>query len=439
MAAALPRHVNLIAAPARIASSRTPLRLFVQNSTITLGVMVAITACSYAFQVIMARSLSVDAFGELNAIIATLNLLTIPLFGGALAITRAVAVNASSHVNTAEAVQIQSDRLTLLSLTLGAALLLASPLVAAFFHLSSALPIGLLAVLVVVSTLLGISRAVLVGLHRFVGFGLNQVVEALGRLVVGVALVALGLGQNAALAGYVAAMTVAFVPIRGCFPWRRESELRARVRRALHAPFSARTPAASIGGAATLVTGSVLVMLGGDLALVKHFFPEGGAGEYAALSTLGKVLYLIVSALDTVLFPAAAIAHTAGAQPHRQLALALASVAVVTGPLLAAYWLIPGTIVAIVFGSRYLEVAPLLGRYGAAALMISLAALMARYALALGRTRVRLALPLVALLEVLALTVLHESLDQVVNILLAIGAVALAVSILAGLLNPAPD
>jgi len=151
------------------------------------------------------------------------------------------------------------------------------------------------------------------------------------------------------------------------------------------------------------------------------------------------VLYLIVSALDTVLFPAAAIAHTAGAQPHRQLALALASVAVVTGPLLAAYWLIPGTIVAIVFGSRYLEVAPLLGRYGAAALMISLAALMARYALALGRTRVRLALPLVALLEVLALTVLHESLDQVVNILLAIGAVALAVSILAGLLNPAPD
>jgi O-antigen/teichoic acid export membrane protein len=415
------------------------VRPFLQNGTISLATMVAITGCTYAFQLIMARRLSVDAFGELNAIVATLNLLTIPLFGGALAITRTVAMRSGSTttLRSGESVRLQSDRVVLVSVVIAAALLGASPAAAAFFHLSSALPIVILAGLVLVSTLLGVSRAVLVGLHRFVAFGFNQLIEAVSRLMLGVLLVIIGLGQNGALVGYALAMAIAFLAIRDCYPWSGvRSGLPSRLREAIRRPKTAAdAPVASISGSATLITGSVLVMLGGDLALVKHFFAEDLAGQYAALSTLGKVMFLVVSAFDTVLFPAAASAQKAGAQPRQQLTLALVSVACIAGPLLLAYWLVPSSIVALIFGDRYLDIAPLVGRYGAAALMISLAALIARYSLALGRTLVRITLPVLAAAEVLALSLLHQSLDQVVNVVLAIGAATLIASILAARLD----
>jgi O-antigen/teichoic acid export membrane protein len=61
------------------------------NGLTTLVAMGATMVLGYLFQVVMARRLTTLEYGELSAILATLNVMTIPVFGLCMAVTRDVA------------------------------------------------------------------------------------------------------------------------------------------------------------------------------------------------------------------------------------------------------------------------------------------------------------------------------------------------------------
>ncbi|MBI3978180.1 MAG: oligosaccharide flippase family protein [Chloroflexi bacterium] len=401
--------------------------------------------------------------------------------------TRDGAIGRHSHQipdPVVQSVRRTAIRVVAIALAGSGVLLLATPFLSTFLHLSSPAPLAALALLVALSSGLAVFRAAIWGLGRFISLGLNQVVEAFLRLLAGVILVGSGPGPTGALGAYAFGQAAALAlatrgflrpspcagaaPIDNEPPGRQERQGRTpgtSVGRLVN-PFADRsrgrntadsgdlaitrnhkssdqnprswrtwrlggsTSPGGIGWAALLVNAAFLVMLSADVIAVKHFFPPETAGQYAALSTLGKALFMVTNAFDTALFPAAAAAHAAGSSAGRQLHLALAGIAATVAPSLAIYWLLAEPLVHLLFGERYAAAAPLLGPYGLAIAALALAATLAKYALAFGRATLCGPLLVLAAAELAALAAFHESLEQVVAVLLTVGAVALAGSIL---------
>jgi hypothetical protein len=189
------------------------------------------------------------------------------------------------------------------------------------------------------------------------------------------------------------------------------------------------TKRADISWPAIVVTGTFIVLLNMDLIVVKHFLPPDVAGQYAAISTLAKALFVITNAFDVVLFPLATAARATGESDREHLRTALLSIGLIVAPILASFFLVGGPLVTVLFGARYADSAPLLFPYALAVTLLGLATLIARYRLAIGR-----GVPSAALLSTIvaasaAFIGFHETLNQVVSVLLLTALASLGVTL----------
>jgi len=404
-----------------------------RNGLITLMAMVTTTIAAYVFQTLMARLMSTLEYGELSSIVATLNIATIPMFGISMAVTRAVAAaRVDAPEQLGDLVGPYALRIALITVLIGAGLLVLSPWLTEFLQLSSFAPLVYLAVLVALTNVVGTGRAVLLGLHDFASLAVNQIAESLLRLVAGMALAASGLIAMAGLGGYSVGLVVALFHVA----WRVPSPALIR----LIAPWSEAATGAraapgesserDISWPAIVLTGTFIVLLNIDLVVVKHYLSPDEAGQYAAISTLAKGLFLITNAFDIVLFPtAAAAARLADGNELAHLRRAILSVGAIVVPILAVYWLIGGPLVNLLFGPRYVGVAFLLGPYGVAITLLGLSTLLARYRLAIGRTIPSAALVGAVFAAAAAFLVFHDTLAQVVAVLMVTAAGTLALGI----------
>jgi O-antigen/teichoic acid export membrane protein len=401
------------------------------NGLLTLAAMGGTMVLTYLFQVAMARSLSTREYGELSATLATLNVLTIPVFGLCMAVTRDVAATSTTNLHDlGRLVRPYAVRVAGVTLAGFAGLALLSSWLSGFLQLSSVSPLIYLALLVAMTNAVGTGRAILLGIHDFGSVGLNQVAEAFIRLVSGLTIAVAGLAATAGYAGYSLGLLVALLLAT------------ARIRMRMGHPRS--TPGgvprasptsvspskhADISWAAIVLTGTFIVLLNMDLIVVKHFLPPDLAGQYAALSTLAKALFVITNAFDVVLFPLATAARASGSNGDAHLRRALFSIGLIVVPVLATYWLAAVPMVSLLFGQRYAGVAPLLFPYALAVALLGVATLIARYRLAVGYR-----VPSAALLGAIviasgAFVLFHETLDQVVGVLLVIAFGTLALTL----------
>ena len=403
-----------------------------RNALITLMATGTTTLAAYVFQTAMARLLSTLEYGELSSIVATLNIVTIPMLGLSMVITRDVAARKSGDPEQLGLlIQPYVLRIATITMALVIGLLLVSPWLTGFLQLSSIVPLVFLAVLVTLTNIVGMGRAVLLGLHDFASVALNQVVEGLIRLLSAIAIAASGLIGSAGFGGYSAGLFAALVLVASRLPssarvllsvrrpWRHKTE---------HNAVEIHSRDRDISWSAIVVTGTFIVLLNMDLVVVKHFLPPGEAGQYAAMSTLARVLFVITNAFDVVLFPAAAAARAAAGEGLAHLRRAVFGVSAIIIPILAVYWLVPTPLLNLVFGPRYLEVAPLLAPYGVAITLLGISTLLARYRIAVGR-----GIPSAALLAVVAIAAVgflafHGDLAQIVGVLLLTSVVALGLA-----------
>jgi O-antigen/teichoic acid export membrane protein len=408
-----------------------------RNGLITLAAMVATVSLTYLFQAVMARQLSTREYGELSVIVATLNVVTIPIFGLSTAITRDVAARRAGHSEpVGNFLRLYSVRVGSVTVAVIAGVLFSSPWLVSFLQLSSPIPLVYLALLVTLTNALGVGRSAMLGLHLFGSLAVNQVAEALIRLVSGTALAAAGLVGAAGFAGYSIGQTAALLLMVHLAPWLRRPRLMATtVGQPCDLAITAEEATLhnrdrDISWAATIVAGTSIVLLNFDLIVVKHFLPPEQAGQYAAISVLAKALFVVTNAFDLVLFPSAAAARARGVDESAHLRRALWSIGAIVIPILGVYWLGAAPLVSLLFGPRYLGVASLLATYALAVSLLGIATLFARYRLAIGR-----AIPTARLLALVGLAggaflVFHETLEQIVGVLLLIGVAALAVGVL---------
>jgi O-antigen/teichoic acid export membrane protein len=267
------------------------------------------------------------------------------------------------------------------------------------------------------------------GLARFGWMGGVLIVQAGSRLVLGVALVLLGLGVNGAFAGAAAAIAVsllvAAVPLAPL--------LRAARRSTAIVELAASETRFFALAAVVLLAYAALTNI--DAVLAPAVLSPAEAGTYAGAVTLGKIVLFAPIALGFLLLERTASAHARGEPTERPLFLSLGLVLATSGVAALAYVVAPAFFVGLIVGSQYPATASVAPIYGIAALSNALLNLWISYFVGRGEMRVGLVLALAVAVEVTLLVSSARDAISVARIVLLVALATQAVAVVTFLIE----
>ena len=256
------------------------------------------------------------------------------------------------------------------------------------------LSVALLGLTLFLALVFTFGLGLLQGLARFVWMGSALIAQAGGRLLIGVALVVVGLGVDGAFTGATAAIALSLlvvgIPLLPLFRAARGSTVQ-------HELGSAETRFFAF---AAIVLLAYAALTNVDAVLARSLLRPDDAGAYAGAITMGKIVLFAPIAIGFLLLERTARAHARGEDTDRALYLALGFVLVTSGAVALAYVLLPELLVPLVVGSQYPETAKIVGTYGAAALANALLSQWISYFIGRGEMRIGLVLALAVIVEI---------------------------------------
>ena len=384
-----------------------------------------VNGLNFLFHLLISRLLGPSHYGALGAVLNVISVLAVPLGAVQLAVTQAVVSGAGKE-------RMSLRRLTVKATLWGVGAMVAvwvlSPLIDGFLNLNSPvtdLAIGVWVPLAVVAAvmqgaLLGELRFVPVAVATFVGGG------AL-RLASGALLVSAGFGLGGAVAATVIGQV--FTTAALLLVARREVFAKglAPVR------ISMRDAVLSIAALAGYTT-----LTGIDVFLARHFLAPVAAGRYAAAAIAGHIALFLPGALVTVAFPRFVSANATGISARKTLTETLGLVTAIGLAAFAVLAGMPGVVVDVLFGPRYLGAASIVGIIALSSVFLSIIGLLTYFHVARRSVAALYSWAGVALVWVLV-AVLHGGMETVaVCMLAASGLVLAAVSLptLAAVVRP---
>jgi glycosyltransferase involved in cell wall biosynthesis/O-antigen/teichoic acid export membrane protein len=394
-----------------------------ESETLKAAGMAAATLASNAiallFTVLFARLLGAEDYGSLAALVSTFLILAVPGSALQVAIAREAALGSLGDAH-ALARTVAAWRRRLLSagaaVTAGAVLL--RDAIAGLVSVPHPWAAAAIAPTGVLWLLLSVERGALQGVHAYRPVAWSVVAEAAGRLIVGLVLVAAGLGVTGAYLGTPLSMLATALALA----WVAARRLGAPGHRA-----PVRRLASLVGDAwpAVVALFLVAVLQNVDVILVKREIGGDRAGAYAAAAVAAKAIVWVAIGIGLYLLPEATRAARAGLDPRPVLVRALTVVAVVAVPMLAVYALAPATVLRLAFGPETVQASGALLVLGLAMTLLAVGYLSIQYMLALGRTSFLVALGIVAVAEVVLLAAAQlDTLASFAAVVLALQAAA---------------
>ncbi len=217
--------------------------------------------------------------------------------------------------------------------------------------IDGASPVVWLGLLLGVSFPTSVMRGLLRGDQRFSAYAINQVLESIARLGVGLVAVVIGLGAGGALMGYTAGLAAGLL----AGMWQLRDLRAARTGRAEQGPL------ASFSAPIVFTHLFLAFVVNADVVAAKYYLPDDEAGRYGAAATLVRMIYLAATPVYQVLF-----AHVSARAARGKSTVGLtlgATAAMVAGLAVAALVpLLAGEFVlTTIFGPAYAAGASALG------------------------------------------------------------------------------
>ncbi len=162
----------------------------------------------------------------------------------------------------------------------------------------------------------------------------------------------------------------------------------------------------------SLAANSLLSM---DLVLVKHFFSAEDAGIYAAVGTLGKMIFYGTSPVAAVMFPLVSRKHANGEKYLKVFFLSLLITLAIALGVLILFSFIPNLIVDSVYGrNKYINAGSYLLIYGIFITLFTLCTLILNFYLSVGKTKLIILSILAAGIQIVGIWLFHNSLSNVI-------------------------
>lgn len=167
-----------------------------------------------------------------------------------------------------------------------------------------------------------------------------------------------------------------------------------------------------------------------DVIMAKHYLPSTEAGIYAALSTLGKIIFYGTSPIGAVAFPLISKRFSQKKSYLHFLSLSASLTAFLGLSILLIYLLFPKLMVRVLFGSKFLQGAGYLSYFGLYAFLFAFANLFSSFYLSVEKTVIWIIVFFFAIFQIVGLFFFHDSLEQIIKVSLFSVALLLASLIL---------
>ena len=395
---------------------------FLRHGAVVFAGLMLANVFHYLWYFEVSRLVGVAGYAVVTSLFAAVTICSLP---GLIVQTAIAKVSADLHAaNDLPHLRKLANRVTLGALGGGvfalALTLLFCNVIADYLHIADLRLIVASGVALMLTLILVVQRGIYSGAQRFGTFTLSNVIEAVGKALLGAVLPLAGFGALGALVGLDIALALAFVYTTWQF-----------------VQFGAPAAALVLAWRRILATSSnialsvsaITVMTLFDVILVKHYFPAEIAGLYSASSLAGRALFTVLAFVPTIIMPKAAERLAARRSPRSLLAQAGVLVLLIGGTALAVFAFAPRLVIAIIAGKAYLDAAPLVFSYGCALVMLASANIAAMYKI--GLHRFDFTVPLIAVMagEIVAVSFHHASLAAVIQTLVIGHGMALAVTL----------
>ena len=378
-------------------------RLLASNVVVVGGSVIA-GLLGFAFQAVISHQLRPSDYGAVFASMTLLTLVGLPASALTLLMARETSrARATGHPAASSALLHEGNRaLLVLGLALAVALVIASQWIGAFFNIPTESVVAVAASMPV-ALALPLLMGELQGEQRFVSFASLGAGQAALKLAAAVA-IGIAFGPIGVLLGLAVASTISY----GIAFWV--------VRRRLAIRFSQPWLGQTLRylGMVLPSTLALSVLLSADVLLVKHFFSARIAGEYAAVSALGRGIFWGAAGVAAVLFPKVIYHESQGRSGSRIVRFSIVIVALGGLAGLATLTLAARPVLTAFAGSAYVSRASILPLYAIAMTLLGVASVLVATQQSRARALFLTVLVPVTIIEPILISLFHRDLTQVV-------------------------
>lgn len=375
-------------------------------------------ALNYVFNIVVARILDKDQFGAFSSLFSILTILLILGGGISLVIIKFSATLYAKKDTPALAyfIRLSFYYLSLISLGLIVLFGISSPLIYKMLKLESFGPLIILALALGLALVGSVGGSVLRGIQHF---GQSSISSLLGAITKIIALIVFTLPfwpmstvTGAMLS--VPASAVIMISVDLFF---------LRKILAQHNPNKPKLPDFNWKDIIQYTIPSTVAVLGItllnsiDVILARNYLSPEASGDYAAIATLGKIIFFATSAIPMAMFPIVSARHAVN-EPHKKMLIAsLGSVGLMSFIAFLFYQFAPELIIKLI-GEKFLSISPLLGKFALIMGMYSLVNVLVNYYLSIQKYALSI-LPILASLSLIAMLRYNPtSPEQIVNTVL---------------------
>ncbi len=381
-----------------------------QNAVVFVG-SILVGVANYAYYPILGRLLEPKSFGEVQALVALS--VQLVLF---LTVLGQVTVNIVANYTDDEKKQrviLELEKLAfMLSVVITIILAALSMKLKTFFQFDSAWPFVLLLISLVASVPGAFRGAYLRAHKNFLDNAISQLIGSFGKIIFSAALVVIGLKTSGAIGGLVVAQLLTF--------WYAAQRARKlgfyypKGKRRLFLPdLRVLLPELKYAALVFVASLAMAVLSSIDIFVVKHYFDPHVAGEYAAISTVAKIIFFLTGSASQVLLPSVKLEL-----PHHDnrifLLKSLTLVTAVGGCAVIFFTVFSKQIVHILMGSKYAAQVSLLPQLSIAMFLLSILSLIISYYLALRRYQIGVIVAIGTVVVGWLMLLHHSSLSAVV-------------------------
>lgn len=330
---------------------RGSVLFFVANNAVSFG--------NFLYNLFMGRLLTPSDYGDLGALVSILVLFGVPFAYIQILVVKTISTFWGHHSKGAILSFFNQYTPVFLKIGLlaGVLVILLSNNLNLFIHLDDPYPMLIIALSIVFSFNLIFNKSILQGMLSFVYLTLNSFVEIALKVIISIILVVLNFGLMGALIGPAVGGAANYLlsALELKFLLRRTDSKEISPLPKLRF-FQLRTSIPVL-----MMTLTLTVFFTADVILVRHLFPADIAGEYVALSTIGRISFYAVGPVISVMFPLITSRVSGGLPYILPLLGTLVISMVISVAFIFLNFLFPGLLVGIIYGNKYTAIVPYLG------------------------------------------------------------------------------
>ena len=387
----------------------------ISGSTIIFAGSMAANILNYIFNLGMGRFLLESEYGTFISLISVFNIFSVFSTTINTVFTRfsAVLVGQQKEESIGQLFITGSQWIGAIAFFVTSLIILFSHQISSFLNINSKILIIITALALFFSYLSFVGSGILQGLLRFGYYSFINIFSSLVKLILGLAFIFLGFKVFGAMSAFFLSAMVgyllAFFALYKFLKKRKDKNFSIPNLRKKLSLYALPVFLANIGMTAFTTM---------DIILVKHFFNPTTAGQYAAVSTMGRSIFFAVSPIALVLFPLVAQKKERGENLTGIVLLSLLLIGVPALFLSLFYFVFPEVVRTIFYPSFSKTINQYLGSFSIFIFFYTLAYILNIFYLSIGKINVCIITILIALLESILIWFFHSDIGLVINILI---------------------